>query len=551
MAHIADETAQPRAREGGHPWPMALAGNLGLQLVAVLLVVVPGLWAMQFQLDHPPVPLIWPASGVALALFFRFGKRAAVGVGAAVLVLQYALGAGWAEALLIAGGTVVAGLTGAILLERAKFERHLRRLRDVGLFVVIGGGVTAVINGFAGALGAVGLQTGFGETFGLCWAADTMGLLLLAPLLLALEPRDLRIGWQETLAWLIATGGLAAVVYSGLAPEQVGLPLSYAVFPLVMLLALRRTSGIVALALALVAVIAITGTGLGLGPFAHVDMLSDILGLHAQFAILVLSGLFLCAMRTERDQAEEQARHHLAMLHRAGRLKAMSTLAAGIAHEINQPLCAVSSYAQAARRMLRSGKPPQELEEALDRIIAGNEKASGIVRRIREYLHPGERNDRYCRMDAVVAEAVELLQPEARRLGVRLSLMPGDRRLIVGVDRVDLGQVVANLVQNALESAAEAPMISRRWVRVMVRRSGQGECAELTVTDGGRGLPDIDQHLLFEPLVTGRPSGTGLGLAIVRAIVESHGGRVNACDAVGAGAEFHVRLPLYKGGARK
>jgi len=534
-----------------HPpdsWLRRLLGELALQLTVVALLLGACLWAAQFRLVTPPVPLIWPASAVTLALALRVGPRVLPGAGATAAAVQLVMGGSLLAAGLVGAGLALAGWAGWLVLRRLRFDRQLSRLRDLGLFLVVGSGVSGLTNALAGTLAVVGLNTGFTETLGLCWVADSMGMLLFGPLLLTARlPRGTSGPVWEMPLWVAVMPVVVYLVYGDSMPDALALPLSYAVFPLVMLAALRHPLPMVTLVVAAIATIAITCTGIGKGPFIGSGMRADMLGLHAHLAMLALTGLLLSTARQERDDAEARARSHLRALAQAGRLNAMSTMAAGIAHEINQPLCAVSSYAQAACRLLRQGRGSEELEAALERIVAGNQRASDIVRRVREFLRSGEESRQDCDANHQVREAVALMRPELRRQGVEVRLDLDEHPLTVNADPVAIQQAFVNLLQNALEAVAGRPTPGERWISVHSRRSRQHRAAEITVCDNGPGLPEGDTRELFEPLVTRRPDGSGLGLAITRSIVESHEGRIDAGNRPGAGAEFRILLPLTEG----
>lgn len=515
--------------------------------VVAILVVLTG-WALQFHFEAPPVPLVWPASAVALAAAYRLGGSAVVTVGLAVAVIHMLREADPLAAALLAVGTGGGGWIGAWLFRRWRFDAGFARVRDVGILLVVGAGAAAVLSALAASLGMAGFSTGFSETFRLCWIADTMGVLLVAPMLLSAR-RPAHID-PETLGWLIGVPAVVYAIYAGGLPEMLALPASYGVFPLVMLLALRRSVPVVALVLVGVAFIAISCTAMEKGPFVQADMRPNMLALHAHLAMLVLTGLLLGASRNEHVEAETRAREHLRMLARAGRISALSTMAAGIAHEINQPLCAVQSYAQSAQRLVKRNAPAAELDSVLERIVRSTDKAAAIVRRMRGFLR-GESMSRAAHdLNELVGEAADLVRPECRRQRVELVLDRAQRPLPVRVDAVEIEQVVVNLVQNALESMPERESgESGRWVCVATSLAS-AQMIELRISDSGPGLPDGDTAALFEPLSGGR-HGSGLGLPIVRSIVEAHGGEIRASNGPGGGAEFCIYLAAASAAGEK
>lgn len=515
------------------------------QALTLLLLIGIGAAALRFTLGEPPVPLIWPGSGVALAMIYRLGNATIGVVAVATAILHLGFGTGPTEAVLLGATTGFAGWAGATLLRRCGFDRRLRRLRDVALLVIVGGGVTSFVGGAGGTLAMIGLAENFPEILGICWAADAIGLLLIAPVLFAvdLHARPTQQELQSGL-WVVGGAAIVFVVYGTGMPETIALPLSYVVFPYIMLVALRSSSAITILSVAAMAAVALHCTASDKGPFALAGMPLDVFSLHAQLAILALTALVLCGMRAERDAAEQRSREHLSALARAGRLDAMSMMAAGIAHQINQPLCAVTSYAQAARRILRSGQSTEDLDRALERIIAGNEKASDIVRRIRTFLRSGESERSREDARALIHDSAELVRPEFRRHKVLLHVHCSEQMLPVDVDAVAIRQVLVNLLQNALESVLAGDSSQRGQIWLSARRLRHPERIEIVVADNGVGLPAGDRERLFEPLVTHRPEGTGLGLAIARSLVEAHEGVLTAEDREPRGAQMRIQLPL-------
>ena len=535
------------ARRAGGPDAAArrLLWGLAGPVIAFGLMMAIGLWALQFTAPQPPVPLIWPAAGIALAMTYRCGWPTAIGAGLGAGWLHLELGNPWFAAVTLGLLTGVAGIASAWVLRRFRFDPALARVRDALLLLAVGGGLTAVLSAGGGTLFAAGLTPDFPHTFGLCWIADAMGMVLLAPPLLAARmPRMPLRRELEAGAWTALGAGFVYGVYAGGWSAPVALALSYAVFPLVLAVALRFGAAVTGTAVAAIAGAALACTGVDTGPFVQSGMVANLLSLHAQLAMLGLTGLLFTAARAERDTADQHAREHLRTLARAGRIDAMTSMAAGIAHEINQPLSAVNSYAHAARRMLREGRDPAEVADALERVVKGNERAAAIVRRVRTFLRGGEDERESADLNELVCEAIDLVVPEYRRHRVGLTSDRAQGTLTLSIDPVAIRQVVVNLLQNALDAVRMPGAAEPRWVRVTTRRADGGRCAEILVEDSGPGLPDADREGLFEPLVTGRSDGTGLGLAIVRSLVEAHEGTVAAEDAPGGGALFRVRLPV-------
>jgi signal transduction histidine kinase len=260
---------------------------------------------------------------------------------------------------------------------------------------------------------------------------------------------------------------------------------------------------------------------------------------------LTIGGLLV--QRRRRRQAEAEAGQRRLELARAMRFAAMGELTASIAHEINQPLGAILSNADAADLMLRNGGAPNDaLRESLHEILADirrdDLRAHEVIRRLRALLERHEVTHVPLGLHPALREALGLLEPEARRRGIVLEAMldAADDR-IVG-DPVQLQQVLLNLAINAMDAVDagdRAPAAPRRVSIATADRDGE---LQLTVADTGSGIPAGHHESVFESFFTTKPRGMGLGLGIVRAIVESHGGRVTLEPRDGGGTLARVRL---------
>jgi two-component system sensor kinase FixL len=246
---------------------------------------------------------------------------------------------------------------------------------------------------------------------------------------------------------------------------------------------------------------------------------------------------------TDRRHAEDEARQLQDRLTHFSRLSTMGEMAAGLAHEINQPLSAIATYAQACQRFLKQPDPEiADVVAALEQINAQALRAGEVIRRLRNFVKNRE----------VIREAVDcgrllddlrtLAETDARLHSVRLRIDAEDDLPTVYADPIQLQQVVLNLVRNAIDAMSEAPE-ERREVVLMTRLNEDGE-VEITVADHGSGLaPEATEHL-FNPFFTTKSGGTGLGLAISKSIVRAHGGRLWHTPNEQSGARFHFTLPI-------
>jgi C4-dicarboxylate-specific signal transduction histidine kinase len=251
---------------------------------------------------------------------------------------------------------------------------------------------------------------------------------------------------------------------------------------------------------------------------------------------------------TSRKRAEIEARRNLDEIAHMNRVAAMGELTASLAHEINQPLAAILSNAQAACRFL-SGKPSDlaEVGECLTDIITDDKRAGEVIKRLRELLKKGEFQASVVDLNEVVRDVIRLVGHDAllRKVSVVFEPLP-DLPPVIG-DRIQLYQVALNLIVNGLAAAAEQAQRDR-WLLVRTAESNSGG-VELTVEDSGKGITKEDLPRVFEPFFTTKQEGLGMGLSISRSIVQAHGGRLWAENSAGGGAVFRCVLPVARRGA--
>ena len=245
---------------------------------------------------------------------------------------------------------------------------------------------------------------------------------------------------------------------------------------------------------------------------------------------------------------ETQARQHQAEVAHAARLSTLGGMAAGLAHELNQPLAAVVSYARGCARRLEQGEIPKAaLLEVLEEISAQALRAGEVLRRIRDFLR-GESRREPVDLNDVVRRALRFAEAEARRAEVRLELGLSPEPLQIEVDPIQIEQVILNLVQNGFEVMASNNGTER--VLAIGTRRLSGDTVEVSVRDTGSGVPTDVAPRLFDPFFSTKPDGLGLGLSISRTIVEAHGGRLWATPTPGArGTVFRFTLRTAGGAA--
>ncbi len=265
-------------------------------------------------------------------------------------------------------------------------------------------------------------------------------------------------------------------------------------------------------------------------------------------ALAVQSGLIvaLLAQARRRRRAETEATRQRAELGHAARLSAVGELTASIAHEINQPLGAILSNAEAAELYLESDPPHLDgVRRILQDIREEDRRASDVIRQVRAMARKQSPEARPFDLNEVVTDLLPLLEADARRRFARVELDLAPDLAPLNGDRTQLQQVVVNLALNGLDALGRPGPGDRR---VVVRTRADDAQVELTVSDTGTGLDPEHLPQLFEPFFTTKSDGLGLGLSMVRSIVESHGGRVTAENNTGGGATFRVRLPAERTG---
>lgn len=246
---------------------------------------------------------------------------------------------------------------------------------------------------------------------------------------------------------------------------------------------------------------------------------------------------------TERQRTERRLNDLQLELSHISRISAMASLASALAHELNQPLTAIASYMEGARALLADpdGEALAMVGEALDEAAAQSIRAGQIVRRMRDFITRGDTEKRLESLRTLVSEAnaLALSGSGPSRVDIDVRLDPaGD---IVLVDRIQIQQVLINLIRNAVEAMHRSP-----GRRIEIRSDisdADNDMVTLCVADSGPGIPEAQMRHLFEPFHSSKDNGMGLGLSISRSIVEAHGGRLWMEAGELGGAAFRFTLP--------
>jgi signal transduction histidine kinase len=269
-----------------------------------------------------------------------------------------------------------------------------------------------------------------------------------------------------------------------------------------------------------------------------------ILGVIAVVALqaAIITGLLF--ERRRRHAAESESRLRLLELVHMNQSATAGALSASIAHELNQPLGAIRSNAEAAEAILKGKTPDLNLiQQILADIRDDDQRAGDIILRLRGMLKKRSEIDwQEFDLNEVVDSAINILHAEAAKKQVAVSAEQSGRRLPVRADKVHLQQVILNLATNAMDAMVEAATADRKLV---LHTTLHGDTkVEMSISDTGLGIPKDRLNSIFDAFYTTKPSGTGLGLSIARAIVETYGGKIWADNRAGGGAVFRFVLPL-------
>lgn len=244
---------------------------------------------------------------------------------------------------------------------------------------------------------------------------------------------------------------------------------------------------------------------------------------------------------TERKRAEELARQQEARLQASARLITMGEMASSLAHELNQPLSAISSYIAGSRNLIAAGAPQTEIDEALAKCQEQAQRAGRIIRRIYEFVRRHEPKTEPCDLDTLMSDLVTLIEADARRQRVRVVRDLAPALPTIQADGILLGQAILNLMRNGIESMSQ----TEEAFRVLsVSAKIVEEHVLISIGDRGCGVSPEAAAQLFEPFYTTKMEGLGVGLNICRSVVEAHHGRLWFEAVPAGGTLFHISLPL-------
>jgi PAS domain S-box-containing protein len=248
---------------------------------------------------------------------------------------------------------------------------------------------------------------------------------------------------------------------------------------------------------------------------------------------------------TERKNAEEAARRHQAELAHVARLSTLGEMTSGLAHELNQPLCAITTYAQTCLRHVRSEQcRVDDVRYGLEQVVKQADLAGAIFRRLRNFARKGDFVRRKLNLRQVVREVVSLIRSELLHNQVSLKIESGGETPCVRGDAIQIEQVILNLVRNSMDAMA-ANDSARKRLTIHMLKSEPGE-VKVSISDTGPGCPQEVVERLFEPFFTTKSTGLGIGLKISQTIIEAHSGKLWLEGNADTGATFSFTLPEWE-----
>jgi len=243
-----------------------------------------------------------------------------------------------------------------------------------------------------------------------------------------------------------------------------------------------------------------------------------------------------------REQELQQIRDRMAHM---DRLNVLGEMATGIAHELNQPLTAIATYAQASSRLLDASiKNTDDLTHALNQINEQAQKAGEVIRRLRAMVTIQVGARQCVSLSELILEAIELAKTDSRSQDITMKTFFPDETLTVEIDSVQIQQVILNLIRNALDAIEESPSEKNNHISIKIERDDR--VARITIIDNGLGLQGIDKREVFHPFSSTKNHGMGMGmgLAICRSIIKAHEGKLELNSENKTGTEFYFTLPL-------
>ena len=526
---------------------------------AAFLVAYLALEWISFIHEYKGLPVTpWnPGLGVVFALMLYAGAQYAAVLFVGVLIAEIAvLRTDLPWPFIIGVATIIAGGYGTVaFVARRLFDVGLDHLRDV-LGLLASGALGAILVACLLSLLLIADEKlNLADVFvasGPLLVGDAIGIAVMTPLVLRLILHIPHLSMQTLRALAPEVSLYVAVVllflwFIGLTESDSGFKLFYLFFLPVVIAAIRYGLDGACLGLAL--------TQFGLVGLLHLHGYDAAVFTELQILMLVLTatGLTVGVTVNEREQANREVREVEALLRskeaeaeQAARFNLVSSMASALAHEINQPITAARALGRAAQHLLHNGTGSQaRVDDNLKTMIAQIDHAASVVKRMREFLRRGEPHISTINIKSLIDEAMTLVGSEAASIPIKIEVDVAPDLPPVHADRVQLQQVLLNLVQNSIDSIGISGRPEGR-VRVSAILQDNPPRVEIAVSDNGAGIAPALAERLFEPLTTSKRDGLGLGLSICATIVQSHHGRLWLQSGAPGATEFRFWLPIQQ-----
>lgn len=525
-----------------------------LRVVELVIIYLALEWVSAIQ-EYRGVPVTaWnPGLGVIFASLVSGRKTAAVALFCGALLADSLVGTGIGDpshAAIVAGIIAVGYFAVAQVARSLDLDPRLDRMRDVALLLcaaLVGAlFVGLALNLFLAAVGSVGVEQIARETVPML-VGDLIGIAVVAPLVLRSSRPSARVRVADLsfvagvlAAALVATIAIFLVLREG---DQRAYQAFYFLFVPVVFVALRNGLDGVCVILAATQLALLAGLNLyGYDAEAFINF-------QTLMAVLTATGLLAGAVSSERDAASRAARRARERLKereseaaRADRFHLVTGLASSLSHEINQPMTAARAYARTAQKLAEAPEADiARVRDYVNRCVEQIDQAGEILRSTREFLRRGEPGRSLVDPATILQDCLLLLRPKATQKRVRIVAESLPVGLLCYCDRVQIQQVLMNLIDNSIAALAEQGRTD--GVVSASLRAADNRMVEFSVRDDGPGVDPEFAARVFEALATTKEDGLGLGLAISSGIVEAHGGRIWLENAAPGATEFRFVIP--------